>query len=227
MVTRAGAAGGRGPRGARKSAAEGTRARREGDPRADDAPGARGGGAVCEPLLTRRPACPAQHWDHAGGNEKFASLQPGVEVVGGKGDSVPCATSEVGHGDTVAVGSLRVRSLRIPHPWARPRPHPRSVWRASGGGIRLRPLTLAPAWQVNVLYTPCHTPGHVCYHVDGDPPLVFTGDTMFVAGCGNFNSGTPAMMHHAMVEVLGKLPPATRVYCGHEYTGGRPCHPAP
>ena len=44
---------------------------------------------------------------------------------------------------------------------------------------------------VQVISTPCHTPGHICYLVDGN---VFTGDTMFVSGCGNFNSGTPAQM---------------------------------
>lgn len=34
--------------------------------------------------------------------------------------------------------------------------------------------------QVKVLFTPCHTEGHVCYYVDN--AHVFTGDTMFVSG---------------------------------------------
>ena len=45
-----------------------------------------------------------------------------------------------------------------------------------------------------VLYTPCHTPGHVTFVAEdpsGGPKSVFTGDTLFVAGCGNFNAGTP------------------------------------
>jgi hydroxyacylglutathione hydrolase len=46
---------------------------------------------------------------------------------------------------------------------------------------------------------------------------VFTGDTLFVGGCGNFNSGTPAQMQTAL-EKLGALPPKTLVYVGHEYT---------
>lgn len=75
------------------------------------------------------------------------------------------------------------------------------------------------ALPVRVIFTPCHTVGHVCYVVEpkGCPPLVFTGDTMFAAGCGNFNSGTPAMMTDAF-EKLGSLPPDTYVYFGHEYT---------
>eukprot|EP00300_Choanocystis_sp_HF-7_P000637 c10530_g1_i1.p2 GENE.c10530_g1_i1~~c10530_g1_i1.p2 ORF type:complete len:127 (+),score=35.03 c10530_g1_i1:486-866(+) len=42
---------------------------------------------------------------------------------------------------------------------------------------------------------------------------------MFVAGCGNFNAGTPEMMHQAFSK-LGALPGDTLVYVGHEYTKG-------
>jgi hydroxyacylglutathione hydrolase len=48
--------------------------------------------------------------------------------------------------------------------------------------------------------------------------VVFTGDTLFVAGCGRFFEGTPEQMYRALVEILSALPPETRVYCGHEYT---------
>jgi hydroxyacylglutathione hydrolase len=75
--------------------------------------------------------------------------------------------------------------------------------------------------NVRCLFTPCHTSGHICYFVTGPSdtePAVFTGDTLFVAGCGKFFEGTPQEMHKALIEILGKLPPQTRVYCGHEYT---------
>lgn len=39
--------------------------------------------------------------------------------------------------------------------------------------------------HVQVVFTPCHTPGHVCYVATGSrghPSAVFTGDTMFVGG---------------------------------------------
>ena len=74
--------------------------------------------------------------------------------------------------------------------------------------------------SVSVIATPCHTPGHVTYFVPAHqsaPGCVFTGDTLFVAGCGNFNSGTPALMHEAFNK-LGALPRGTLVYAGHEYT---------
>jgi hydroxyacylglutathione hydrolase len=42
--------------------------------------------------------------------------------------------------------------------------------------------------------------------------------SLFVGGCGNFNAGTPKMMHTALYDKLGALPNETRVWVGHEYT---------
>ena len=68
-----------------------------------------------------------------------------------------------------------------------------------------------------ILFIPAHTRGHIAYVFDG---AVFCGDTLFAAGCGRLFEGTPEMMHTALSGKLGKLPGATRVYCGHEYTTG-------
>lgn len=73
---------------------------------------------------------------------------------------------------------------------------------------------------VSVLSIPCHTAGHVGFFAQpqaGQPGVVFTGDTLFVMGCGNLNNGTPQMMADAMVR-LSQLPPETLAYVGHEYT---------
>jgi hydroxyacylglutathione hydrolase len=48
---------------------------------------------------------------------------------------------------------------------------------------------------------------------------VFTGDTLFISGCGRFFEGTGEEMDKALNGILGKLPKDTRVYPGHEYTG--------
>ena len=80
-------------------------------------------------------------------------------------------------------------------------------------------FNISTSLSVKVMYTPCHTPGHVCYVVKAPdcPACVFTGDTLFVSGCGNFNSGTPAQMASAFKR-LGKLKSDTLVWVGHEYT---------
>lgn len=73
--------------------------------------------------------------------------------------------------------------------------------------------------KIRSLFTPCHTTGHFCYYVeDEDHPSLFSGDTLFLAGCGKFFEGTGKEMYHALINVLSKLPDKTKVYCGHEYS---------
>lgn len=69
--------------------------------------------------------------------------------------------------------------------------------------------------QGAVMSVPCHTSGHVAYRFGN---VLFTGDTLFAAGCGRFFEGTAEQMHRALVEVIGGLPDDTLLYCGHEYT---------
>jgi hydroxyacylglutathione hydrolase len=65
---------------------------------------------------------------------------------------------------------------------------------------------------------PGHTLGAVAYYIeDGADCVVFTGDTLFCAGCGRLFEGTPAQMHASLSRLL-ELPAETRVYPGHEYT---------
>jgi hydroxyacylglutathione hydrolase len=65
------------------------------------------------------------------------------------------------------------------------------------------------------LYIPGHTLGALAYFGEGS---VFTGDTLFAAGCGRLFEGTPAQMYESLNVTLAALPDATLVYCGHEYT---------
>ncbi len=66
-----------------------------------------------------------------------------------------------------------------------------------------------------VLHIPGHTLGAVAYAGEG---AVFTGDTLFAAGCGRLFEGTPAQMYESLNVTLAALPDSTLVYCGHEYT---------
>jgi len=69
----------------------------------------------------------------------------------------------------------------------------------------------------NILHNPGHTLGAISYWIADGDGAVFTGDTLFGAGCGRVFEGTPPMMHESLHK-LAALPPTTRVYFGHEYT---------
>jgi hydroxyacylglutathione hydrolase len=69
--------------------------------------------------------------------------------------------------------------------------------------------------EFRIMHIPGHTLGAVAYITDD---AVFTGDTLFAAGCGRLFEGTPAQMFESLNVKLGSLPDSTRVYCGHEYT---------
>ena len=78
------------------------------------------------------------------------------------------------------------------------------------GGITLR-----------ALHTPCHTTSHFSFYVEEKAKAqraVFTGDCLFIAGCGRFFEGVAKDMYSSFIERLGALPDDTHVYCGHEYT---------
>jgi hydroxyacylglutathione hydrolase len=68
--------------------------------------------------------------------------------------------------------------------------------------------------EITLMHLPCHTQGCVAYQLDD---YLFTGDTLFTAGCGKFFEGTADAMHKNLAR-LKKLPPATKICCGHEYT---------
>ncbi len=65
-----------------------------------------------------------------------------------------------------------------------------------------------------VLDVPGHTVGHIAYVGHG---ALFSGDTLFSAGCGRLFEGTPEQMTRSLAK-LASLPDETLVYCGHEYT---------
>ncbi len=66
-----------------------------------------------------------------------------------------------------------------------------------------------------VLHTPGHTSGSLCYLFED---ALFSGDTLFGAGCGRLFEGSPQQMYDSLNVRIKTLPPQTKVYFGHEYT---------
>jgi hydroxyacylglutathione hydrolase len=70
--------------------------------------------------------------------------------------------------------------------------------------------------KMEIIATPGHTKTHVVYHF---PNLraIFTGDTLFAAGCGRVIEGGAGDMLQSLIKVAC-MDDIVSVYCGHEYT---------
>ena len=71
-------------------------------------------------------------------------------------------------------------------------------------------------FEFKVINVPGHTLGHICFYFFNEK-IVFTGDTLFSLGCGRVFEGSHKDMFDSLFK-LKSLPPATKIYFGHEYT---------
>jgi len=133
------------------------------------------------------------HHDHVGGIEA---------LVAGAGDDPPWVAGHASDRGRIPRQSVFVDA-----------PNDRFV--ASGIELGGRPLL--------AMWIPGHTTGAIAWYLPASPDDdsaagdVFTGDTLFAAGCGRLFEGTAAQMHTSLKN-LTSLSPATRLWFGHEYT---------
>lgn len=71
--------------------------------------------------------------------------------------------------------------------------------------------------EAGVLHTPGHTPGSLCFTVDGDRPVVIAGDTLFAGSIGRSDlwGGDGAQLVSSIKKKLLALPDETLVITGH------------
>ena len=67
-----------------------------------------------------------------------------------------------------------------------------------------------------IIFVPGHTKGHIAFYSEKDE-VIFTGDALFSLGCGRIFEGSYKQMFNSL-SLIKKLPPQTKIYCGHEYT---------
>jgi len=74
--------------------------------------------------------------------------------------------------------------------------------------------------RVGIITTPGHTADLACFYIEpsgNTDGIVFTGDTLFIAGCGRpIECAAPTMWNS--LQKLAALPDETLVYPGHNYT---------
>ncbi|MDX1696311.1 MAG: MBL fold metallo-hydrolase [Ketobacteraceae bacterium] len=74
---------------------------------------------------------------------------------------------------------------------------------------------------LKVLETPGHTDDSLCYYLEGQPGMLFTGDTLLIRGTGrtDFQNGNPHDQYQSLFHKILRLPPETIVYPAHDYKG--------
>lgn len=84
-----------------------------------------------------------------------------------------------------------------------------------GGVIRI-----GEGMQFEALETPCHTRGSLVFRLKcwGSFECLFTGDTLFLGGCGSLFEGTREAMVRNFWRILRECNPDALVFPGHEYT---------
>jgi hydroxyacylglutathione hydrolase len=72
--------------------------------------------------------------------------------------------------------------------------------------------------QIRVMHTPGHSAGECCYFVDGKPPFLLTGDTLFIRDCGrtDLETGSDEEMFLSLQRIK-TLPKETIILPGHHY----------
>ncbi len=70
--------------------------------------------------------------------------------------------------------------------------------------------------KVKCLATPGHTIGSTCFLIDG---VVFTGDTLFIEGCGSceFAGGSMEQMYESLFLLRKYISGETKVFPGHKF----------
>ncbi len=74
---------------------------------------------------------------------------------------------------------------------------------------------------IKIIAAPGHTRDSVCYYLAPSQQhsgLLFTGDTLFIGGCGRPMECAPSILWDSLQKIAA-LPDDTLVYPGHDYTG--------
>lgn len=72
-------------------------------------------------------------------------------------------------------------------------------------------------FRIRAIHTPGHTPGSTCFHLEGEEPILFSGDTLFRRSIGRTDlwGGDTDTILASIRDKLFTLPADLSVVCGH------------
>lgn len=160
------------------------------------------------------------HFDHITGTGVCKSVYPEVPLVVHSEDSMMIGKNAAG----IQRNQLEAMGLEKLLPALEGLPEPdvvfseeqilSSIIKADDSKVN----AVLSGWQV--LHTPGHTKGSVCYYNEKEKVLI-TGDTIFYHSWGrtDFPGGNEFEMNKSLNRIYSTLPHDVLVYPGHEYAG--------
>lgn len=97
-------------------------------------------------------------------------------------------------------------------------------WRVPAAGAHL--VAHGDSFEASGLSVKCHglrghTRGSICYELNvpgaSAPPALFTGDALFIGGCGALFEGSASVMYSQLGRLFEALAPDALLFPGHEY----------
>ena len=149
---------------------------------------------VSEDWLVEQILLTHSHFDHVGGLAKIKDLSNAPISI--HPDAVPMLENEV------LAANMWQMSI--------PEPPPADKLLSDGDIVELGDL------QLEVLFTPGHAPGHVCFYLESEG-MLFDGDVLFRQGIGRTDlpGGDYATLMDSIQQRLMVLPDETMVLSGH------------
>lgn len=144
------------------------------------------------------------HLDHAGG---VVFLN---QVIESKGWAVPKLYAHVADRELRESITKQAQMFGMDEFAFQNCPEP-DVYLADEATVAVDKLTL------KALHTPGHAPGHLCFYVAGESPVLFAGDALFKGSIGRTDlpGGNSYQLLHSITAKLLTLPENTVVYPGH------------
>lgn len=135
------------------------------------------------------------HFDHILGVERVREWYPDIKVYIGQKDGELLETPELNCSVSIMRRAFSTNA---------------DEFVTDGQTLRITGI------DVNVIYTPGHTQGGVCYYISSENTL-FTGDTLFEGSVGRTDlpTGNMETLVESVTSKLIPLPEETKVYPGH------------
>eukprot|EP00238_Polyblepharides_amylifera_P002185 CAMPEP_0196591652 /NCGR_PEP_ID=MMETSP1081-20130531/70447_1 /TAXON_ID=36882 /ORGANISM="Pyramimonas amylifera, Strain CCMP720" /LENGTH=254 /DNA_ID=CAMNT_0041915079 /DNA_START=255 /DNA_END=1019 /DNA_ORIENTATION=- len=176
-----------------------------------------------------------QLWDHLGGSSTFTYLladpatkeamlidpvlemvDRDIELVSSLGLTLKLCLNTHMHADHVTgSGEIKKRLPGVKSVIAQASGAQADVYVSDGNEVS------AGAVRVAVRATPGHTEGCVTYVTPLGGGMAFTGDALFIQGCGrtDFQGGDAGTLYESVHHQIFSLPETYKIYPGHEYKG--------